>query len=126
MAKHLNAKGKGVVSYDYKEDTLFFKTKDREYQKSIEFDDIVVDIDKEGYITGIQLFGASKLFNLNKIALRDVKGWEFHTKAQGNVITINLIFNVKRRNKSIESHQSLVRETESKIANSEVECTIQA
>jgi uncharacterized protein YuzE len=51
---YLNAKGKGEADYDYANDILFFKIKDREYSHSIELEDIVLDIDVSGIITGIQ------------------------------------------------------------------------
>ncbi len=44
-SRHLEAKGK--MDYDYANDILFFKLKDREYAFSIEFHNIVIDIDKE-------------------------------------------------------------------------------
>ena len=49
--KHLDAKGNGEVDYDYAHDIILFKVKDREYSKSVEFEDLVLDIDKEGFIT---------------------------------------------------------------------------
>ena len=59
--------GKGDVDYDFKHDILFFKTKDRKYAKSIELlDNIVVDVDKEGFLVGVQIFDASEFLNLDK------------------------------------------------------------
>ena len=60
---------KGIVDYDYKNDILFFKVKDRYYERSIDFGDFILDLDKEGYIVGIQLFDASKIFSIDKDAL---------------------------------------------------------
>ncbi len=125
--KHLDARGKGEVDYDYKNDILFFKVKDREYAKSLEFEEIVLDIDKEGFITGIQLFGASELFRIDKETLRNVRGWEFHIKAESNVITLQLRFEMIKRNKVIvEQGQNMVREATSPLADSEVLCKIEA
>jgi len=122
MNKHLNALGKGDFDYDYKNDTLFFKIKDREYEKSIEFDDFVVDVDKEGFITGIQIFGASKMFNVAKIELRNVRHFGFETKAESNVITIKLQFQLIRR----VMQTNLVRESTDSLADSVVKCTVPA
>ena len=127
LDKHLEAKNKGEVDYDFKEDTLFFKIKNREYLKSIDFDDLVVDIDKEGFITGIQIFGASKLFKLSKEALRNVKHMSFNTKVENKVITLEFQFACMQRNKVVEMRgQNLVRESDSPLTEGDVLCTVPA
>ena len=78
----MNARGKGEFYYNYKYDILFFKIKERDYQKSLDFGDIIVDIDTEGFITGIQLFDASKMFRLDKLVLREIKNWKFYIKSE--------------------------------------------
>lgn len=125
--KHLDARGKGEVDYDYKNDILFFKVKDREYTRSLEFEDIVLDVDKEGFITGIQLFDASRLFRADKDALMKVRRWEFNTKVEENVITLQFRFEMVKQNKVIvEQGQNLVREATSPLNDSEVLCKIEA
>ncbi len=121
--KHLEAKGE--VDYDYKEDTLFFKIKNREYAKSIDFEDMVLDVDKEGFITGIQIFDVSKLFKLQKEALRNVKYTQFNTKVKKNVITVQFMFNCVLRNKQIvERGENMIRESPSPLLEREVECIV--
>jgi len=125
--EHLDARGKGEVDYDYKEDTLFFKIKNREYKKSLDYGNFVLDIDKEGFITGIQLFDASKLFKIDKNALLKVKRWEFNTKVENKIITVQLTFEAVKRNKVIvEKGHNLERETTARLQDSETMCTIQA
>ncbi|MCX6709000.1 MAG: DUF2283 domain-containing protein [Candidatus Woesearchaeota archaeon] len=125
--EHLDARGKGEVDYDYKEDTLFFKIKNREYKKSLDYGNFVLDIDKEGFITGIQLFDASKLFKIDKNALLKVKRWEFNTKVENKIITVQLTFETVKRNKVIvEKGHNLERETTARLQDSETMCTIQA
>jgi len=118
--KHLNAKGNGEVDYDYLHDIIFFKVKDRGYQKSIEFEDIILDIDKDGFVTGIQIFDASNLFKLSREELRSIKKWAFEIKVENNVINIQLIFSVINRNKIIERGQNIIRKSPSLLKNSEV------
>lgn len=65
----MKTKEEGIADYDYKHDILFFKTKKRTYKKSIELDNIVLDVDEGGFITGIQIFEVSKFLNLSKEAL---------------------------------------------------------
>ncbi|HIG92696.1 TPA: DUF2283 domain-containing protein [Candidatus Woesearchaeota archaeon] len=124
--KHLDAKGKGEMDYDYTEDTLFFKVKERDYDHSIELEDVVLDIDKEGYITGIQIFGASKMFNVDKDTLRNVQKWEFTVRTEGKIIFIQLIFEMLRRNQIVERGQNLVRESSTLLTDSEVRCAMSA
>ncbi|MBU0460452.1 MAG: DUF2283 domain-containing protein [Nanoarchaeota archaeon] len=120
--KYLDAKGKGEMDYDYANDILFFKVKDREYDRSIELEDVVLDIDKEGYITGIQIFGPSKMFNVDKDTLRNVQKWEFKVRTEGKVIFVQLMFEMLRRNQVVERGHNLVREASSLLTNSEVMC----
>ena len=122
--KHLDAKGKGEMDYDYSNDILFFKVKEREYDHSIELEDLVLDVDKEGYITGIQIFGASKMFEVDKDTLRNVQGWEFKVRTEGRVVSIQLMFEMLRRNQLVERGQNLVRETSSLLTDSSVECVV--
>ena len=114
------------MDYDYTEDTLFFKVKERDYDHSIELEDVVLDIDKEGYITGIQIFGASKMFNVDKDTLRNVQKWEFTVRTEGKIIFIQLIFEMLRRNQIVERGQNLVRESSTLLTDSEVRCAMSA
>lgn len=123
--KHLNAKGKGEFSYDYRNDFLVFKIKDRDYLKSIDFDNFTVDIDTKGFITGIRIFDASKVFGLSKLALNNIKNFEFNTKAEDKVISIQLKFTSVLRNKPIiKGSENFVREAlRSNIEDSELTAT---
>jgi len=125
MKKHLNAKGKGEYSYDYRNDILLFKAKDREYQQSIDFDNFTLDIDTEGFITGIRVFDASKVFGLTKLALNNIKNFEFNTSAENKVITVQLKFMSVLRNKPvIKGSENFVREAlRSNIEDSQLTCS---
>ncbi len=118
--KHLDARGNGEVDYDYVHDILFFKIKDREYFRSIEFEDIVLDIDKESFITGIQIFNASNMFKVEKESLKEIKKWDFDIKVENNVIFVQLAFEIVKRNKVIERVQNIIRKSPSLLKNSEV------
>lgn len=125
MKKHLDAKGKGEYKYDYRNDILLFKIKNREYLKSIDFDNFTLDIDTEGFITGIRVFDASKVFGLTKIALNNIKNFEFNTSAENKVITIQLKFMSVLRNKPvIKGSENFVREAlRSNIEDSQLTCS---
>ncbi len=124
--KYLDAKGKGEMDYDYANDILFFKVEHREYDHSIELEDVVLDVDKEGYITGIQIFGASNIFNIDKDALKNIQKWEFKVKIENKIVSMQLMFEMLKRNKIIERGQNLVRESSSLLTDSEVMCAMSA
>lgn len=115
--------GKGEVNYDYKNDILFFKVKNREYVKSIELlDNLVIDVDKEGYLTGIQIFDASEYLNIDKKSLLNIPNWHFTINVHENIIEIRLVFQIKVRNKIIEKNPIISQQINQKLPNSELVC----
>jgi uncharacterized protein YuzE len=119
--KRLDMRNKGEIVYDYENDILLFRTKDRDYLKSIEFENISIDIDMEGFITGMQVFDASKTFKLQKYALKHIRRFEFVSRYEDKVIAIQLTFTAMMRNKSLfNKGQDFIRETfDSRLSNSE-------
>ena len=99
--KHLNAKGKGEFIYNYRNDVLTFRIRDRNYRKSVEFQNFVVDIDEEDFVTGMRIFDASKVFGIGRYILRNIAHGEFKASIESGVITITLKFVGRRRNKLI-------------------------
>ena len=124
--KYLNAKGKGEQIYDFVNDILTFKVKEREYDKSIDFDNFVIDFDTEGYIIGMRIFDASKILNIKKFGLRNITNFEFNSNIENKVISIQLKFMCILRNKQIiKQGQDFIREAlNSNINDSEVLCSV--
>ena len=124
--RHLAAEGKGEYTYDYLNDILLFKIKNRDYLKSLDFDNLIVDIDKEYFITGMRIFDASKIFNIPKLALKNIKSFRFNARVEDKKVTIQLEFIPVLRNKPlIKQGQNLIREAiGSEVRNSEVVCTV--
>lgn len=123
--KMLDAAGKGEYSYNYEHDILTFRVKEREYSRSVEFDNIVLDLDKNGYIVGVRIFDANKIFKISKYALNRLKEWEFQTRIDTGVIFLELRFTATLRNKQIITQgEHFVRElADSSLENSVVNCT---
>ncbi len=96
--KHLDGRGKGEMSYDYKYDIMLFKIKNRNYNHSIEYQNIVIDIDDKGFISGIQVFDASKVFKVEKFNLKNISQWELNASIESKVLNITLKFVSKVRN----------------------------
>jgi len=120
--RHLEEKGE--VDYDYINDVLFFKVKNREYDKSLEFGNLIVDVDTEEFIVGIQIFDASEFLKVNKESLRNIPNWTFQAFINEENIEIRLSYQTQLRNKTIEVNPIIVRENKSNLANSEVICVV--
>ena len=115
--------GNGEVDYDYKHDILFFKVKNREYVRSIELlDNLVVDVDKEGFLTGIQIFDATEYLNMDKKSLLNIPNWQFTINVHENIIEIRLVFQIKVRNKIVEKNPIIAQQINQKLPNSELVC----
>lgn len=99
--RYLDGTGKGEFLYDYKYDILTFKIRDRDYKMSIELQNISLDIDTEHFITGIRISDVSKVSGLSKIVFKNLVHGEFSAAIKGNVITVQLSFVGKMRNKII-------------------------
>jgi len=110
----------GEVDYDYKNDILFFKVKDREYDRSIEFQNLVIDVDSENFITGLQIFNASEYLGLPKENLRNVPNWKFQSTTREGAIEIRLFFQTMLRNKIIENRPIIQLQSEENLPNSEI------
>ncbi len=115
-------KGNGEFSYDYRYDILFFKTAEREYNKSIELDNIVLDIDKDGFISGIQIMEASKFLKMKKSTLLKVPHWRFRAEVNGSRLEIRLMFQVIERNRIIEKNPIIMENVSGQLPDSQMVC----
>ena len=97
------------MDYDYVDDILFFKIKDRGYNRSLEFENMVIDIDNEDYIVGIQIFEASKFLRVEKSQLK-LNKWQFKTLITPTSIEIRLFCEVMIRNKVRELNPIIVQQ----------------
>ncbi len=101
IEKHLDGTGRSEFLYDFNNDILMFKVKDRDYKDSVEFQNFVADIDMEGFVTGIRVFDASKVFGINKYTLKHISKWGFKTSVESGMITVRLTFVGQVRNKEV-------------------------
>jgi len=120
--KNRHLKASGEWDYDFKYDILFFKVKNREYLKSKEIDNIVLDLDSERFLTGIQIFDASKFLGIDKKTLMNIPKWAFEARIQDDKIEVRLTFEVKVRNKVVEKNPIIIRSISEKLPNSELIC----
>ena len=126
--KHLDGTGKGEFLYDFTNDILMFKVKDRDYKISAEFQNFVADIDTEGFVTGIRVFDASRVFGIDKYTLKNIVKWRFDAFIEEGMITIRLNFVGKVRNKEVPVENFTQQLTTSlngyNLTNSSVECIV--
>jgi len=120
--RHLEAEGE--MDYDYVNDILFFKVKNREYDFSIEFQNMVIDVDEEKFIVGIQIFEASKFLRMSKINLREIPRWRFNAKLEDNTIEIRLDYQIKLRNKILGKNPIIIQENKSESLSPQIVQTI--
>lgn len=120
--KHLEAEGE--MDYDYTNDILFFKVKNREYSFSIEFQNMVIDIDEERFVVGIQMFEASKFLGLSKINLREIPKWQFKAKIEEGIIELRLNYQLEIRNKIYEKSPIIIQENKSGLPSPQMVQTI--
>ncbi len=116
--RHLTAKGE--MDYDYSNDILFFKIENREYNFSIEFQNMTIDIDKEKFVVGIQIFNASKFLEISKINLREILKWQFKSKIEEGIIEIRLNYQLKIRNKIVDKTPIIIQENKSKLPSPQI------
>ncbi len=122
--KPRNLKAEGEMDYDYVNDILFFKVKDREYSFSIEFQNMVIDIDEEKFVVGIQIFEASKFLRLSKLNLREIPKWQFKAKIEEGIIELRLNYQLQIRNKIYEKSPIIIQENKSGLPSPQMVCTV--
>lgn len=125
QVRNLNAKGE--FDYDYANDILFFKVKNREYERSLELENMVIDIDSEHFIVGLQIFDASKYFGIQKVYLRIAYQWKLQTRAtkisEGeSKIEIRLMFQIKIRNKVLQPTPIITQNVRDSLEDSQMIC----
>lgn len=117
----------GEFDYDYAHDTLFFKCKDRPYDRSLELDNVVADVDEEGFIVGIQIFDASDHFRVARQHLRLAKAWKMWANVEKlsdteAKIEIRLVFQVVVRNKIVQPAPIITQNVKGGMESSQMVC----
>jgi len=118
---------KGEFDYDYSHDILFFKVRNREYERSIELDNLVLDVDEEGFIVGLQIFDASAYFGIDRKYLRAAMTWELQVRTEKiskseSRIEVRLMFQVVVRNKILQPEPIITQNIRDSLPDSKVVC----
>jgi len=121
--KERTLEAEGEMDYDYVNDILFFKVKNREYDFSLEFQNMVIDIDEEKFIVGIQIFDASMFLGISKINLKEIPKWQFKARINQGLIELRLFYQICIRNKIIEKTPIIIQENKSNLPSPQLVVT---
>ncbi len=121
--KERKLEAEGEMDYDFVNDILFFKVKNRQYNFSLEFQNMVIDIDEEEFIVGIQIFEASKFLGMQKSNLRTIPKWQFKARLDKGVIEIRLFYQVMIRNQIIEKNPIIIQENTTNLPSPQLVTT---
>ena len=95
MAK-LNTK----MIYDEEEDILSF-SKGRKVKASIDIGDFIIDVDTNGFISGIEILNASKNLQVSEEHLKDLQKASMSVTYKPNYVYISLLMQFKDKEKDI-------------------------
>jgi len=87
--------------YDFQNDTIFFYGENDKYKFSVDLDGIILDVNEDNYIMGIEILDASKKFNFSKSDLRAISEFSATIKTNEKNIEINMKLEIIKRNKLI-------------------------
>ncbi len=89
MAEEASGKIPKGLMYDSDEDILFF-SKGKVSKGTIEIGDFVIDIDEHGNLAAIEIFNASKIFNVQKRILSKIKSAKLRIQSTPNAMYLSM------------------------------------
>jgi uncharacterized protein YuzE len=95
-------KKKTRINYDIEEDILVL-SKCKKVKESIDVGDFIIDVDKENFISGIEILNASQNLNISGNDLKEIKNASMNVayKTKNVIITLVLQYNGKEKDVSI-------------------------
>lgn len=106
---------KGRYRYDPEYDTLTYRL-DGRYARSLELDDVVLDLDPDGAIIGLRVFEASSLFGLDRANLAQVSDFRFSAQRADGVVSIDVSFvPLSNGEPLLRQRQSIVRDLDTTV-----------
>ena len=85
---------------------------------------MVIDVDEEKFVVGIQIFNASKFLRLSRINLREIPKWQFKTKIEDGIIELRLNYQIEIRNRIFEKNPIIIQENKSGLPSPQMVQTI--
>lgn len=88
--------------YDFQNDTIFFYVDNDKYVSSMDLDGIILDLNEDNFIMGIEILNASKKFNSSKAGLRDIHHFSATIEISKKNIEVSMKLEIVKRNKLID------------------------
>ncbi len=101
----------GKLNYSLKEDILYTRPYNRNYESSVQYGDIIVDLDNDKRVAGIEILDASKVFHINKELLRNIRYGQVETIIKSDKIAIYFMFKIKFRNAIRDIYTNYINNT---------------
>ncbi len=84
--------------YDLENDSIFFYGTNKKYKKSLDLDDIIIDVSEDNYAMAIEILDASKKFNVPKSDLLNVQFFDAEIHVSEETIKVIMKLAIKKRN----------------------------
>lgn len=94
------AKVNTKMTYDEEEDILFL-SKSRKVKASIDIGDFVIDVDHDGFVTGIEILNASENLKLSREQLKELQKASMAVTYKPNHVYIYLVMMFKEKEKDL-------------------------
>ena len=94
------AKGNTKIIYDEEEDILFL-SKGRKVKASIDIGDFIIDVDTNGFVSGIEILNASENLKLSENQLKGLQEASMVVTYKPNYVYIYLVMKLKEKEKDI-------------------------
>lgn len=88
------------MNYDLEEDILVL-SKGRTIKASIDFGDFVIDVDNNGFITGMEILNASQNLGLKEEQLKSLKQVLMNVTYKPNYVKITIVIKFENQEKDI-------------------------
>jgi uncharacterized protein YuzE len=91
-----------VIDYDFENDSLLFNHQGTQYESSIDLGDIILDIGVDGLPVGLEILHASKIFNVQKSAIKNFQKFRAEILISEQTIEIKYAISMILRNHKTE------------------------
>jgi len=94
--------GKFRLDYDSEEDLLYLYNENKKSKGSVEFGDLIVDLEKKGEIVGLEIFDASKYLSqltnkkITKSVLKKIEKAGFSFTEKKGTIIIKIVLPIEK------------------------------
>ena len=85
---------------------------------------MIIDVDKEKFIVGIQIFDAAEFLGIPKVNMRIIPKWKFKARINNGVIEVRLFYQINVRNQIIEKSPIIIQENRANLPSPQMVATV--